>query len=103
MEAAFIISLILLGVSLFTLIAFLPTVLSIVEERKCRAQSDIIDRQAIAGVLNSIRADLSHMEVNAQAISDDQVRDSVEKLLALIDEELEYVDELNQRTMNGNL
>lgn len=103
MEVLYIISLILLGVSLFTLIAFLPTVLSIVEERKRRAQLDITDRQAIAGVLNSIRTDLSHMEVNAQAISDDKVRDSVEQLLALIDEELEYVDELNQRTMNGNL
>lgn len=103
MEVLYIISLILLGVSLFTLIAFLPTVLSIAEERKRGAQLDVMDRQAIAGVLNSIRTDLSHMEVNAQSISDDKVRNSVEQLLALIDEELEYVDELNQRTMNGNL
>ena len=103
MEAPLIISAILLGISLITLIVFLPTVLGIVEERKRRAQTDIVDRQTIAGVIFAIREDLSHMEVNAQTISDDKVRNSIEELLALIDEELEYVDELNQRTMNGNL
>jgi predicted DNA-binding protein YlxM (UPF0122 family) len=103
MEVAFIISIILLGVSLITLITFFPTVLSIVEERKLRADLNNSDRQAIADVINSIRKDISHMEVNAKAISDDKVKDSIEQLLSLIDEEVEYIEELNQRSMNGNL
>ena len=99
METYFVMSIIVLVLLLMGFFAYSAGS----SEYKSKINSDGVYRRELASMLTDIRRDIHHMEVNAKGISDKKGKDCLEKNILLIDKTVDYIDELNKRTINGNL
>ena len=72
-------------------------------EYKGKIKGDGVYKRELASMITNIRRDIHHMQVNAKGVSDEKVKDCLERNIVLIDEKVDYIDELNKRTINGNL
>lgn len=100
METYFVMSIIVLALLLMGFFAYITHGAS---EYKNKIKGSGVYRRELASMLTDIRRDIHHMEVNAKGISDKKVKDCLEKNIVLIDKKVDYIDELNKRTINGNL